>query len=294
MHESKRVNDNTSTSQRRKNGRSRANHSPQPLPALQHKQDTRNSSRQQRVRSAHHVEWLAALGRHALRRRGAAAAGAARGDSFPPISLTRVCSPCVFDCSRVASSSFCEHMSQPRREIRELLAGLPSRHEALQQQRANLVQFVADNRAAFDAMPYEPWTVMTAANAAAEDKGFEVRASNLPGLRGVFPLQAIAASSTPRRILFYPGLLLPDSLYQSFYKAYYCPTGLELPPLAYYVDGKRVGITIVGDPTSKGALINDGVFRHDDGQHNCTHCTNAATVARSLIAAFLSVHQIRL
>ena len=162
-------------------------------------------------------------------------------------------------------------MAQLRADVRALLAGLPSREQALQQQRRNLVQFVADNRDAFDAMPYEPWTREPASPTGAEGLKFEVRASsNVPGLRGVFPRQPVRASSKVRRLLYYPGLLTTDKLYQSFHDQYYCPTGLGLPPLAYKEGGKTVDIVIIGDPTSLGALINDGKYQRDDGQ--CSDC----------------------
>lgn len=175
-------------------------------------------------------------------------------------------------------------MAQSRADVRQLLTDLPSRGQALQRQRSNLVQFLADNKHEFDAMPYEPWTREPVNPSGAEGLQFEARASTqVPGLRGVFPLKLVRASSNPRRLLYYPGLLTTDKLYQSFYAQYYCPTGLELPPLAYEERGKKVTITIIGDPTSLGALINDGKYKHDDGQRAATIaslCNSAALFKR--------------
>jgi len=178
---------------------------------------------------------------------------------FPLIPDVALC-----DCSTCLPSTL---MAQPRAEARPLLAGLPDRGQALERQRDNLMEFVRNNQQAFDAMPYEPWTKVPS-TPGPKQLEFDVRASTVvPGLRGVFPRHLVPASLQEQRLLFYPGLLMTDRLYQSFFEQYYCPTGLELPPLAYQ-DSKEqpVGVVIVGDPTSAGALINDGRYGRDDGQ----------------------------
>jgi hypothetical protein len=130
------------------------------------------------------------------------------------------------------------------------------------------VQFVADNQDAFAAMPYEPWTRMPA-NPGPAGHQFSIRASTVPGLRGVFLQQPLPASSQEVRLLYYPGLLVTNALYQSFYEQYYCPTGLGLPALAYTdADGQLVKMVIIGDPTSAGALVNDGLYGRSDGQRD--------------------------
>jgi hypothetical protein len=164
-------------------------------------------------------------------------------------------------------------MAQPRRaESRPLLAGLPDRVEALKRQRANLVKFAAapEYADAFAAMPYEPWTSAPAQATGANGFHFEARAStHVPGLRGVFPRQPVPASSQEVRLLDYHGLLVTHSLFQAFYDQYYCPTGLELPPLRYKdKDGLTVGVVMLGDPTSMAALVNDGRYGQKNGQRN--------------------------
>ena len=157
-------------------------------------------------------------------------------------------------------------MAQPVQEHRALLAGLPDRREALERQRANLVQFVDDNAEAFAAMPYEPFTRVPS-NVCAGGLQFDVRASTLRGLRGVYPHQPVPASSQEVRLLYYPGLLVTNALYEAFYARYYCPTGLELPALKYQdAHGNAVGVVIIGDPTCMGALVNDGRYGRSDGK----------------------------
>ena len=57
------------------------------------------------------------------------------------------------------------------------------------------------------------------------------------------------------------------TLYETFSQQYYCPTGLEVPALSYEgCDGEQVKMLIIGDPTSLGALINDGIEGRPDGQ----------------------------
>lgn len=151
---------------------------------------------------------------------------------------------------------------------RPLLAGLPPHAQALQRQRANLARFLADNAVPFEEMPYEPWTVVPL-SAAVGGLRFEVRPAGAPlrGLQGVFSLQELTASVQEQLLLVYPGLLVTGALYESFCKQYYCPTGLELPALAYTNSrGDSVTMLIIGDPTALGALINDGVFGRADGQ----------------------------
>lgn len=167
-----------------------------------------------------------------------------------------------------------------------LFEGLPARDVALQRQKANLVQFHNDNAAAFAAMPYEPWTVVPP-NAGFDGLKFEQRPAEPPlrGLRGVFPLQSVPARSKPRRLLFYPGLLIPAPLYEVFSAQYFCPTGLNLPALEYRTaSGAKVPVLILGDPTSLGAMVNDGRFGREEGQNAL-----AAARARSVVRSFLTL-----
>ena len=160
--------------------------------------------------------------------------------------------------------------ARPRAESRPLLVNVPDRGEALQRQRANLVQFAADPAyaEAFAAMPYEPWTSAPSHATGASGFEFEVRAStHVRGLRGVFPRKPVPASSQEVRLLDYHGLLVTHELYEVFYNKYYCPTGLELPSLRYNKkDGSSVGVVMLGEPTCMGAIVNDGCYGRTDGQ----------------------------
>lgn len=153
---------------------------------------------------------------------------------------------------------------------RPLCAGLPSREEALKQQLSNLHTFVEENAAAFAEMPYSPWTKpVHGGSAAAASARFDVRPADPPlrGLKGVFTLASVPAQDVAQALLEYPGLLLTEKLYEECYDRYHCPTGLFLPSLSYTNDaGEHVNVLIIGDPTSLGALINDGEHGRKDGE----------------------------
>lgn len=182
-------------------------------------------------------------------------------------------------------------MAQPRAEARALLDHLPDRGVALQRQRQNLVQFVAANPAKFNAMPYEPWTRVPP-KGGVKGLEFEVRASTVRGLRGVFPCQYVPPTKEEQRLLYYPGLLVTGALYEIFCKQYHCPTGLGLPALRYKPDEMRpevVDVLIIGDPTSPGAIINDGCFGGSDSQriHHSARLGVHAPASRSSLRALL-------
>lgn len=143
--------------------------------------------------------------------------------------------------------------------IYPLFAGLPPRSVSMERQRRNLEQFLTDNAAEFARMPYEPWTVAARGGGHKPIETVVKGSSMLPGLLGVFPAVDIPASDHTRFVLWYPGLLVTDELYEKFHKQYYCPTGLALPALKYKDEsGNEVKMVIIGDPTSPGAQINDG------------------------------------
>lgn len=58
---------------------------------------------------------------------------------------------------------------------------------------------------------------------------------------------------------YYPGLLVSTELLTRFEQRYYCPTALRLPSLDYIHNSNCVKMWIIGDPTSAGAIVNDGV-----------------------------------
>jgi hypothetical protein len=126
-------------------------------------------------------------------------------------------------------------------------------------------QFIAAHPDAFAAQRYEPFTHVRKSDPTTGFGGFhfEVRSAAPPlrGLRGVFATTPVPASSVEQRLLLYPGVLMTGDLYEVFCAQYHCPTGLELQALNYIDDETRKAVTmlIVGDPTSLGALINDGV-----------------------------------
>jgi hypothetical protein len=112
-----------------------------------------------------------------------------------------------------------------------------------------------------------------------------------------------AAWSRPVMLAEYSGLLMSEELYERFLRKYYCPTALRLPTLDYYLgdlepaachevgeeeaagkqkrrrvaarappptrpnQGRRkVEMTLVGDPTLPGVIINDGAVCHLPGE----------------------------
>jgi hypothetical protein len=144
---------------------------------------------------------------------------------------------------------------------RPLLRGIPSREAALIAQRDNLERFVRDNPADFAAMPYHPWTKPVRKFGVSTS----IAASSLPGcvgLRGVLLQESITTGEKESKpLLYYPGLLMTERMHSRFSQEYYCPTSLGLPALAYVdpVSHLPQPMLIVGDPTSHGAIINDGV-----------------------------------
>lgn len=148
---------------------------------------------------------------------------------------------------------------QQRPCARALCVGLPSRDEALRAQRRNLERFVQEQSALFDQLPFHPWTD----NRKKPRVKTTVGLSMLPGchgLRGVHLAEDVMVGYNEVALLFYPGLLMTDAMFELFNSKYYCPTALELPALGFVdASGIKQKMLIVGDPTSHGAIINDGV-----------------------------------
>jgi hypothetical protein len=139
---------------------------------------------------------------------------------------------------------------------------MPTRQQALQAQRANLDRFLQDNALLFAAMPYIPWTRSSAGFRAVRTR---IAPSYLPGARslgllGVVLEEDVSSRSTEQPILLYPGLLMTETLHGLFVTQYHCPTALELPALTWTdTGGEEQKMLVVGDPTSPGAIVNDGV-----------------------------------
>jgi len=160
-------------------------------------------------------------------------------------------------------------------QVRALLQGLPDRAHALAQQKSNLDRFLFDHAQEFAALPYHPWTK--------RQVGFEVKvditSSSLPGcegFRGVMLRHEHSTGAHKKPLLHYPGLLMTEALFQQFAEEYYCPTALELPPLTWTdAAGEQHRFLIVGDPTSAGAIINDGPFSQCAGQRLTHHVAHA-------------------
>jgi hypothetical protein len=78
-------------------------------------------------------------------------------------------------------------------------------------------------------------------------------------------------------VLYYPGLLVTAPLLEKFNEQYYCPTALRLPSLDYKAgNGPRVEMLIIGDPTSPGAIVNDGTPCNVPSQLAAAQCAAAA------------------
>lgn len=120
--------------------------------------------------------------------------------------------------------------------------------------------FAVDNKKEFDALPYFPWTSPPAGRSGFRGHKFKAAPAKAPltGLIGVFTEQTIAAEPTQRKLIPYGGLLVTPTLYERFSKQYFCPTGLQLDSLEYEENGRTVPMLLIGEPTSLGALINDG------------------------------------
>jgi hypothetical protein len=158
--------------------------------------------------------------------------------------------------------------------VRLLTEGMPTRQQALQAQRANLDRFLQDNALLFAAMPYIPWTRSSAGFRAVKVR---IAPSYLPGARnlgllGVVLEEDVRARSTEQPILLYPGLLMTETLHDLFVTQYHCPTALELPALTWTdAQGEEQNMLVVGDPTSPGAVVNDGV---KSGKHGTIMSTS--------------------
>jgi hypothetical protein len=155
------------------------------------------------------------------------------------------------------------HSEQSRRP---LLIAMPTRTQALAAQKANLVKFAQDNAQAFAALPFEPWTRMERAYSVAT----RIAASSIPGCVGLQGVRLVNALRTDdgedKPVLYYPGLLVTEQLFMAFQQTYHCPTALDLPAL----DFNSHRVLVIGDPTSEGAIINDGVHSGLEGEHLCT------------------------
>ena len=184
--------------------------------------------------------------------------------------------------SAAAASTFISHShAQPARVLaRSLAVGLPDRLAALQAQRANLVRYVAANQAEFDRMPFHPWT---SAGRSAPLARTRLAASSLPGcvgLQGVILQTDQPARSQEYQLLLYPGVIMTEELFVQFTKEYHCPTALELPALSLHPANKdRLKMLIVGDPTSHGAIINDGVKSGHAGRRAAAAVTDVQRAA---------------
>lgn len=156
-------------------------------------------------------------------------------------------------------------------DARALFIHMPTREQALEAQKANLLRFVRDNAEAFDALPYEPFTRPR------PRFGLQttIIVSSIPdcvGLRGVALVKDLITLKKEKPICYYPGLLITEKLHVKFTKQYYCPTSLQLKEIRYREPGAATArpLLILGDPTSHGALINDGVRSKQHGQPSGT------------------------
>ena len=146
----------------------------------------------------------------------------------------------------------------------------------LLRQSENLRQFVSSNAKRFDLLQYEPWT-----HGGAPSKQ-HVRVAEsllLPGSLGVFPSKPLKPG---KLVCIYPGVLMWNELADEFSLAYHCPTAVRITILDYFVNESiatkmklskdecfdkarrkakkknlwQVRITLVGDPSSAGPIIN--------------------------------------
>jgi hypothetical protein len=165
------------------------------------------------------------------------------------------------------SNSVRPSAAHPGSDARPLFIDLPGKGLALRAQRSNLDKFLQSNAAAYAELPYLPWTKPAHKSGIAT----EIVSSKLDGcagLRGVTLVQDLITGDRDVPLLYYSGLLMNEAMYQQFADEYHCPTALELPSLAY-TDARtaqRHKMILIGDPTTAGAIINDGVYSGLEGQ----------------------------
>jgi len=146
---------------------------------------------------------------------------------------------------------------------------MPSREQALEAQKANLLRFVRDNAQEYDALPYEPFTRQRSGKFGVQTAIVVSSVPGCVGLRGVALVNELSTQEKEKAICYYPGLLITEKLHAKFSKQYYCPTSLELQALTYREpdESNARPLLIVGDPTSHGAIINDGVRSQQRGEY---------------------------
>jgi len=197
---------------------------------------------------------------------------------------------------RAAAASSASSRTHAAGHVRSLAVGLPDRNAALRAQRANLQRFVNDNADDFAAMPFHPWTCETPGSRRSHLAHTRVAASTLPGcvgLQGVMLETDVPARHKQHQLLLYPGLLMTEELYTEFSRSYHCPTALDLPALKNHPANKsRASILIVGDPTSHGAIINDGVKSGCEGRSTALaagSCADKSCVAYGCLCVFVAM-----
>ncbi len=150
----------------------------------------------------------------------------------------------------------------------------------LARQRANLVRFVDDEKAAFALQRYLPWT---------DDRGVPecpVRVDASRHISGCLGLYLTKPVKNKGFVCVYPGVLMWEELADKFSMLYHCPTAVRVKGLDYFVDAsmakrmeleaecydsktKRwwVRMTLQGDPTAFGPIINSP--RETSARANC-------------------------
>jgi ribA/ribD-fused uncharacterized protein len=139
-----------------------------------------------------------------------------------------------------------------------IMVGLRSTKPNHVAQQRQLDAFLESEQAAFAQGRYQAST--RPATPKLPDARLELRPSDLvTDCIGVFATQAIDEGQV---LAYYPGVLMTEPLWQKFSAKAHCPTFLLLDSLSYFdlpVSGarkKKTQMTLVGDPTSVGALFN--------------------------------------
>lgn len=216
----------------------------------------------------------------ALAASSSSAAGAA-SSAFTPVGARSAASSLVASSSPIAAHS-------SRSDVRQLLIGMPSRAEALKAQRSNLEKFVRMRQSSFDALPFYPWTTGTH-KIKTKTRIIPSQLPGCAGLLGVALEDSVPASGSgkkkdaPKVLLYYPGLLMTETLYTEFAQLYHCPTALELPAMTQCSAWKKKNLQpekmlVVGDPTQPGCIINDGERSGVEGQSQ--HCSWSILLCR--------------
>jgi hypothetical protein len=151
---------------------------------------------------------------------------------------------------------------KPCSRVFNLCIGLGRLSDKFERQDRALDLFLEAHRKELARLPYEAVLTDKSGAAAVPKVRTEVRPSTLrlPNLMGVFVTDSHPQVATPKRLLPYPGVLLPDALVDRLAEEWHITTVVNVPQLDYHdPDSKElVRMALVGRPSAVAPQINDG------------------------------------